>query len=215
MATTFWEINVARKFQKSDSLFELLTTQSQFLVEAADLLGKVVGADPQARVELNDSLHKVEHQADEACHTVLNKINQSFVLPFDREDLYNLSVAMDDCIDLMDEAADNLVLYKPGLLPEGVSTQVEILRNCAKLTHNIMGKLSVIDASTRDYWIEINQLENQGDQLYRSMVSRLFENSTDAMEVLRVKLFLDVTENAIDAFEKLSGTVESIAIKES
>lgn len=215
MATTLWEINVARKFQKSDSLFELLTTQSQYLVEAADLLGKVVGADPQARVDLNDALHKVEHQADEACHTVLNKINQSFVLPFDREDLYNLSVAMDDCIDLMDEAADNLVLYKPGLLPEGVSTQVEILRNCAKLTHNIMGKLSVIDASTRDYWIEINQLENQGDQLYRSMVSRLFENSTDAMEVLRVKLFLDVTENAIDAFEKLSGTVESIAIKES
>ncbi|MCF2706051.1 DUF47 family protein [Arcanobacterium haemolyticum] len=204
-----------KKFEKSDSLFGLLRTQSQFLVEAADLLGVLIGADPIRRVELNNDLHKIEHGADEACHTVLNKINQSFVLPFDREDLYTLSIVMDDCLDLMDEAGDNIVLYKPGSLPDGVLTQVEILRNCARLTHDIMGRLSVIDASTRDYWIEINQLENQGDQIYRAMVSALFENATDALEVLRVKLVLDVIENAVDAFERLSGTVESIAIKES
>ncbi len=204
-----------KKFEKSDSLFGLLRVQSQFLVEAADLLGQVISADPASRIELNNSLHKVEHKADEACHTVLNKINQSFVLPFDREDLYTLSIVMDDCLDLMDEAGDNIVLYKPGSLPKGVQTQVEILRNCARLTHEIMGRLSVIDASTRDYWIEVNQLENQGDQIYRAMVSELFENATDALEVLRIKLVLDVIENAIDAFEHLSGTVESIAIKES
>jgi uncharacterized protein Yka (UPF0111/DUF47 family) len=78
-----------------------------------------------------------------------------------------------------------------------------------------MGKLAVIDASTRDYWIEINQLENQGDQVYRSMVSTLFGEATDALEALKVKMVLDTLEEAIDAFEKLSGTVESIAIKES
>jgi len=204
-----------KKFQKSDSLFELLTTQSQFLIKSADLLGQVIGADPQSRIELNDKLHKAEHGADEACHAVLHKINQSFVLPFDREDLYTLSIVMDDCVDFMDEAGDNIVLYKPGSLPDGVLTQVEILRNCAKLTHDIMGRLAVIDSGTRDYWIEINQLENQGDQVYRAMVSELFDGATDALEVLRVKLVLDAIENAIDGFERLSGTVESIAIKES
>lgn len=203
------------KIQKSDSLFGLLTTQSQFLIDAAELLGQVIGADPQGRIALNDKLHKIEHGADDACHAVLNKINQSFVLPFDREDLYTVSTVMDDCIDYMDEAADNIVLFKPGSLPDGIATQVEILRSCAKLTHDIMGKLSVINAGTRDYWIEINQLENQGDQVYRTMVSELFDGATDALEVLRVKLVLDAIENAIDGFERVSGTVESIAIKES
>lgn len=206
---------MAFRKSKSESLFELLADQSQYLVQAADMLTKIIGAEPQNRAELNDQLHQVEHRADEACHTVLRKVNQSFVLPFDREDLYELASVVDDCVDLMDEAGDNIVLYKPGKLPDGVNTQVEILRNCAALSHDIMGRLAVIDENTRDFWIEINQLENQGDQVYRKMVSALFENSTDALEVMKVKLVLDVIEDAIDAFEKLSSTIESIAIKES
>lgn len=206
---------MAFKKSKSDGLFELLADQSQYLVQAADILTKIIGADPQSRSALNDELHKVEHRADEACHTVLRKVNQSFVLPFDREDLYELASVVDDCIDLMDEAGDNIVLYKPGHLPDGVNTQVEILRNCAALSHDTLGQLSVINEKTRDFWIEINQLENQGDQVYRKMVSSLFENATDALEVMKVKLVFDVIEDAIDAFEKLSGTIESIAIKES
>ncbi len=200
---------------KNDNLFELLADQSQYLVQAADILTKIISADPLSRAELNDQLHKVEHSADEACHTVLRKVNQSFVLPFDREDLYELASVVDDCVDLMDEAGDNIVLYKPGKLPDGVNTQVAILRNCAALTHETMGQLAVINEKTRDFWIEINQLENQGDQVYRKMVSALFENATDALEVMKVKLVLDVIEDAIDAFEKLSSTIESIAIKES
>ena len=76
-------------------------------------------------------------------------------------------------------------------------------------------RLAVIDEGTRDYWIEINQLENQGDRLYRKMVSDLFEDGSDALEVMKVKLVLDAVENAIDGFEELSRRIESIAIKES
>lgn len=204
-----------KKFSKSESLFELLANQSQHLVQAAEILIQLISADPKSRATLNDELHKVEHAADEACHSTLRKVNQSFVLPFDREDLYEVASGIDDCIDYMDEAGDNIVLYKPGKLPEEFLAQVEILRFCAKLTYDIMGRLAVIDEGTRDYWIEINQLENQGDKLYRKMVSVLFEESTDALEVMKVKLVLDAVENAIDAFEELSARIESIAIKES
>mgnify|MGYP002738381780 CR=1 FL=1 len=80
-----------KKFAKSDSLFELLANQSQYLVQAADILIQFISADPKSRIALNDELHKVEHAADEACHTTLRKVNQSFVLPFDREDLYEVA----------------------------------------------------------------------------------------------------------------------------
>ncbi|AWE43037.1 MULTISPECIES: DUF47 family protein [unclassified Actinobaculum] len=204
-----------RKFSKSDSLFELLTTQSQHLIEAADLLGQIIAADPQDRTDLNTKLHEVEHRADDACHTVLKKVNQSFVLPFDREDLYDLTSVTDTCVDLMDEAGDDLILFKPSALPDGVNLQVAILRECAQLTHEAMGKLASIDKTTRDYWVQVNQLENEGDQVYRAMMADLFEGGTDALEVMKVKLVLDAMENAIDSFEELSAVVETIAIKES
>ncbi|MFN8048286.1 MAG: DUF47 family protein [Ancrocorticia sp.] len=204
-----------RKNSKSESLFVLLANQSMHLVQSADILIQLISADPQSRVALNDELHKVEHAADEACHATLRKVNQSFVLPFDREDLFEVASGIDDCVDYMDEAGDNIVLYKPGKLPDEFISQVELLVSCSKLTHEIMGRLAVIDEGTRDYWIEINQLENQGDRLYRKMVSDLFEDGSDALEVMKVKLVLDAVENAIDGFEELSRRIESIAIKES
>ena len=115
----------------------------------------------------------------------------------------------------MDEPGDNIVLYKPVKHPDEYISQVDLHVSCSKLTHEIMGRLAVIDEGTRDYWIEINQLENQGDRLYRKMVSDLFEDGSDALEVMKVKLVLDAVENAIDGFEELSRRIESIAIKES
>ncbi|MDO4887618.1 MAG: DUF47 family protein [Actinomycetaceae bacterium] len=203
------------KFSKSDSLFELLSAQSQFLAQSADILGQVLTADNESRASLNEELHKVEQNADDACHLVLNKINQSFVLPFDREDLYSLVSVVDDCIDLTDEAGDNFILYKPAALPEGVATQIEILQSCAELSIQTIGRLDRINDSIRESWIEVNKLENQGDKLYRSMIADLFEGGTDALEVLKVKAVLDTLEDAIDAYEHLFGTIEAIAIKES
>ena len=205
------------KFSKSDSLFDLLTAQSQFLLQSTKILAEIVGADHKSRIDLNEELHKVEQHADDACHVVLNKINQSFVLPFDREDLYALASVLDDCVDLIDEAGDNIILYRPQSLPAGVATQVEILQSCAKLTNETMGRLARINdnESVRESWIQVNELENQGDKLYRSMIAELFAGGTDALEVLKIKSVLETLESAIDAFEHLFGTVEAIAIKES
>lgn len=203
------------KFSKSNGLFDLLTEQSSFLVLAAERLTAVVNAEAGARRELNHALHDAEQGADEACHEVLKVVNQSFVLPFDREDLYSLTSAIDDVVDLIDEAGDNVVLYKPTTLPQGVHTQIEYLTACASLTHELIGGLSSINESIRSFWIEINDLENKGDKLYRSMIADLFDGTTDALEVLRVKSVMDALENALDAFESLAGTVEAIALKES
>ncbi len=204
-----------KKKAKKDSLFGLLTAQSQHLITAAEQLVKAFNAEPNLRDDINYEMHEIEHAADDACHTTLNKVNQSFVLPFDREDVYSLAVALDDCVDYMDEASDGLVLYKPKALPEGIDRQMQVLRSCATLTHDLMQRLNVIDDSIKDYWIEINNLENQGDAAYREQIAALFDNGTDALEVLKMKLVLDALEDAIDSFEKLANVIESIVIKES
>jgi uncharacterized protein len=117
-------------------------------------------------------------------------------------------------MDFMEAAADLVVLYKIDELPREVVGQVEVLERAAELTAEAMPRLrGMKDLS--EYWIEINRLENQGDQVYRSLLAELFGGEYDALTVLKLKEVVDQLEAAADAFEKVANTVESIAVKES
>ena len=84
----------------------------------------------------------------------------------------------------------------------------------SELTAEAMPRLrSMKDLS--EYWIEINRLENQADQVYRRLLAELFNGGNDAITVLKLKEVIDELEAAADAFEKVANTVESIAVKES
>jgi uncharacterized protein Yka (UPF0111/DUF47 family) len=118
-------------------------------------------------------------------------------------------------MDLMDAAVDLIVLYRIGELPAGVSDQVEVLARMSELTADAMPRLrSMKDLS--EYWIEINRLENQADQIYRRLLAELFNgNHLDAITVMKHKEVIEELEAAADAFEKVAHKVESIAVKES
>jgi len=111
-------------------------------------------------------------------------------------------------------AADLIVLYRLGDLPDGISAQVEVLARMAELTAEAMPRLRSM-RNLSEYWIEINRLENQADQAYRRLLADLFNNGADAITVLKLKEVIDELEAAADAFETVAHTVESIAVKES
>lgn len=200
------------------SFFDLFTTQATKLVTGAEILAALLGASPEERVALRDQLHDVEHEGDEINHLVVRKLNQSFVTPFDREDLGFLAARLDDCMDLMDEAGDLIVLYGIRNLPEEINTllaaQVDVLTRCAVQTAESMPKLkSPLDL--RDYWIEINRLENEGDRAYRLTLTTLFESGLDPVTIIKVKDVIEVLERCSDRFEDLANGIETIAVKES
>jgi uncharacterized protein len=117
-------------------------------------------------------------------------------------------------MDLMEAAVDLIVLYRIGDLPAGITAQVEVLGRMSELTAQAMPRLrSMSDLS--EYWIEINRLENQADQVYRRLLAELFNGGNDAITVMKLKEVIDELEAAADAFEKVANTVESIAVKES
>ncbi|WP_353066077.1 DUF47 domain-containing protein [Arcanobacterium hippocoleae] len=204
------------KFGGGKAVFQLISEQAEHLVSAADILSQVAHAEPTKRAELNLKLHDVENLADEANHKVQRMINNSFVLPYDRVDLYALVSLVDDCIDLIDEAGDDIVLYGVQELPEEALKLVQIINDCAHTTTDALSNLKKLDEKTRAYWVGINQLENHGDTIYRSLISKLFNaENAQPMEVLKMKFVVDTLESAIDSFENLAGLVESIAIKES
>jgi predicted phosphate transport protein (TIGR00153 family) len=196
------------------SFFSLFTASAQLLVDATRELTRLLEVEPAERATVADRLKELEHDADEATHELINKVNSSFITPFDREDIHNLAASLDDCMDLIEETADLIVLYRLHDLPEGLTEQFEILSRMAELTADAMPKLRSLK-DLKSYWIEINRLENQADSLHRKQVARLFNNSSDPVTIIKVKEIVDGFEDAADAFEKVAHVVEGIAVKES
>lgn len=199
---------------RDTAFFDQFATAAGNLVEGAALLAELIAAERPERVSLAEQMRAVEHRADEVTHEILRRLNSTFVTPFDREDIYALASALDDCMDEMEAAADLIVLYKLDGLPHGVVEQVQILQGQAELTAGAMPRLREM-GELQDYWVEINRLENQADRIFRSMLAELFEGATDAITLLKVKEVIEVLERAADAFEKVAHHVETIAVKES
>ena len=202
------------KFRPVDSTFyDLFSEAAQHLVVGAELLAEMLGADGD-REEIAHRMRDAEHAADETTHSIIRRVNTTFVTPFDREDIYALASGLDDVMDMMDEVVDLVLLYEVKDLPTELSTQVDVIQRCAEITSAAMPKLQAMQALD-EYWIEINRLENVGDKNYRRTLAHLFSGEFKALEVLKLKDIVESLEGAIDAFEKVANIVEQIAVKES
>lgn len=194
------------------SFYDLFAAAAQHLVGGAEILVEML-ADGADREDIARRMREAEHAADETTHELVRKVNQTFVTPFDREDIYALGAGLDDVMDLMDEAVDLMLIYELQTLPAGCSEQVDLLQRCAEVTAEAMPRLRSM-RSLEDYWIEINRLENAGDRNHRRTLADLFSGSYDTIEILKLKDVVEALEGAIDAFEAVANTVEQIAVKE-
>lgn len=199
---------------KDNSFFGLFATLAGHLVDGAHELTNLLAVEHSEREAVAYRMREIEHASDESSHAIMRKVSSSFITPFDREDIYRLASKLDDCMDLMERAADLIVLYGIGDLPEGVSAQVEVLARMSELTAEAMPRLRAM-GDLSEYWCEISRLENQADQAYRRLVADIFSNGTDAITVLKLKGVVDGLEAAADAFETAAHVVEGIAVKES
>jgi uncharacterized protein len=196
-----------------NTFYDLFAEQADHLVTGARLLAEML-AEGHDREDTAKKMREAEHNCDETTHSIVRRVNSTFVTPFDREDIYSLAAGLDDVMDFMEEAVDLVLLYDVGSLPSETVEQVEVLQRAADLTAEAMPRLRTM-RDLEEYWIEVNRLENQGDRTYRGIVARLFGGSYDALDVLKLKGVVDSLEAAIDAFEKVANTVEQIAVKES
>ena len=180
-------------------------------------LARVVAAEPGARAGLARRVKEAELEGDRLTREILVKLNSTFVTPFDREDIYRLTAALDDVVDAIEQAADRIVLYRLGVLPAGVSAQVDVLCRAATATAAAMPSLADL-RSLGGYTEEINALEDEADAVHHELLGDLLAPDTpvsDLVRVLALKEVVDTLEEAADAFEAVANTVESIAVKES
>jgi len=199
---------------RETGFYDLFGRSADNLVAGAKLLKELLGADPAARQDVAERMREAEHVGDEVTHEIMRALNSTFVTPFDREDIYALASNLDDVMDHMDAAVDLVALYAPDELPPEFADQVEVLERAAVVTAEAMPRLRSMKNLT-EYWIEVNRLENQADQIHRRLLARLFGGEFKAMTVLKLKDIAEELEAAADAFEHVAHTIETIAVKES
>jgi predicted phosphate transport protein (TIGR00153 family) len=198
---------------RDTAFYDLFTASAENLVTAVTILAKSLaeGAD---RADLAAQMKDAEHKGDEHTHNIFRRVNSTFITPFDREDIYRLASMLDNVMDEMEGAVDLMFLYRIETLPSDLALQVDVLQRAAVLTAEAMPKLRS-PGQLEEYWIEINRLENEGDQIYRRLLAHLFSGEYDALTVLKLKGVVDALELAADNFEHVANAVEQIALKES
>jgi uncharacterized protein len=195
------------------TFFDLFIEAGQNTLEAARLLDQTMNAWPDAG-ELPKQIVDAEHKGDQITHTIVQRLNSTFVTPIDREDIYGLATQMDDIVDYTEEAADFLGLYKiEAPMAQAQELTRVLVGSCEQLATGLEHLPDFKDLDK--YWIEIHRLENEGDRISRDAVASLFSNGIDPMVVIRWKDMFAVLENAIDATETAAQIIEGIVIKNS
>jgi uncharacterized protein len=196
---------------KDREFFDLFEEAAGNIVRAADLLDQMLAAFPD-RSELARDILVCEQQGDRITHDIIQHLNQTFVTPIDREDIYELASALDDIVDYTEEVADYLGLYKiEAPMQQAQRLAVILLQSCRQIAEAMPRMRTFKEIS--HYTVEINRLENDGDRVTREAMASLFNNGIDPMVVIRWKDIYERLEAAIDSTERAANILESIVIK--
>jgi predicted phosphate transport protein (TIGR00153 family) len=206
-----------RLIPREENFFELFCEQAETIVEAADLLLDITRDYKELHHKVLQ-MNKIEHKADEIAHRIVERLNLTFITPIDSEDIHSLSSAIDDIVDYIDATVERLVLYKVTKPTADFEHLANILHRAADETRAAVTELGVFKKkpnTIKQCWIEINRLENEGDTASRAAIAKLFENESNAVEVIKWKEIYEHLEMAIDKCEDVANILEQIVLKHS
>ena len=191
--------------------FELYCSASANAVEIAAKLVELLERFPDKGDLLRD-VRELEHEGDRVTHDIIYLLNRTFVTPFDRDDMYRLATVLDDVVDHVDEAADQIDLYKVTQIPERAKEQARVIHRAATKLDEAVQRLEGFKDSRRQL-VALRTLEDEGDRLTREAVADLFRSGADPLSIIRWKDIHERLEEAVDACESAADVLEAILVK--
>jgi predicted phosphate transport protein (TIGR00153 family) len=145
-------------------------------------------------------------------HRILIKLNQTFITPFDREDIHLLASSLDDVLDFVYSASDRLYTYKIKEPSASAKVLTTIILKQAQELKKAVGLLSK-DGQLLEHCVEVNRLENEADQVSREAIGRLFDGGYDPITLIKLKELLEILEEASDKAEDVANVLETVVLK--
>jgi hypothetical protein len=202
---------------KDHSFFPLFVEDAQNLVKAAGLLRTLMASTTtEDHDRLNKEIKDVELIGDEITNKTFVQLNQSFITPFDREDIHELTAHIDDVVDSINGISRRICLYKPKKLIPVYKELAEMVYNAAlEIEISIQG---LKDAAANKEKIllscdKVKYIEHLADELYFVGVSELFEKEEDPKELIKNNKILEILERCVDEEEDVTDTLRAILIK--
>lgn len=200
---------------KEDKFFELFA-QSTRLVRQGAYIQRELMENYNSIDQRMNLVSDLEHEADELNDAIIDKLNQTFITPLDREDIYALATMLDDLVDYVQGTVERMMLYRTGKptpaaveLADLLTKSTEELVNIFDLLKNIKGNQEKILEHTR----KIVDLESEGDSVYRKEVAHLFANCPDPIYVIKWKEVLAHLEDSLDHCEKIADIIRGVVMK--
>jgi uncharacterized protein len=202
---------MVRFLPKDNTFFEMFAAMSNNLIEGARALVNLFADYNDVESKIGE-IRRIEHLGDEMTHSIMRKLNQTFITPFDREDIHTLASSLDDVLDFINAACARIIMYRIiNPPPEAGALAQLILAQSEELGR------AVTHLQKSDYvlsrCVEINRLENEADQVSRTGIARLFELEQDPITLIKIKELLEFLETATDKAEDVADVLETVVLK--
>ena len=196
---------------RDEKFYELFLEQADCVHDASIKLVSLLEEfeDVQKRVT---EIEFLEHRGDQLTHTVMMRLNKTFITPFDREDIHALSSALDDVLDLIDGVAGRMIIYKVKETTPGARQLAQVIQHGSEILLKAITELSK-PAKLLEYCRQLKQLEVEGDRIKANCVGKLFEDDMDPIEVIKWKEIYEVLEGTTDKIEDVANILETVLLK--
>jgi predicted phosphate transport protein (TIGR00153 family) len=205
-----------RFLPKDSNFFDLFDKQVDFAIDAAKHLKEVVAKDRVSDESLQQ-MRDIEHQGDEAAHEIINRLDKTFITPFDREDIHTLVKELDDVIDTINTIISRMNVYKISGTDKNLVEFSNVIEDSVKaVACAVKGMRSMKHSqSLWDACVEVNRLENVGDSMRDKVLGELFEKQKDPIMVIKMKEIYQDAETVLDICEDVAHVVSSIMAKQA
>lgn len=202
---------MVRLIPRDTKFFELFENMASNVTEGARVLHQILQTFENVEAGVQ-RIKEIEHRGDDMTHAVMTKLNQTFITPFDREDIHRLASSLDDVLDFVNAAGQRLVLYK---IRRATSPAAELAGLIVRQSEELTKAVSLLEKNKHvlEHCVEINRLEDEADSVCREAIANLFDNEKDPIELIKMKELYEVLEMATDKAEDAANVLEAVVLK--
>lgn len=204
--------------RREENYFDLFINAIGYSCKAAEMLEKMVGEYSVGDVEKKvAAIHSVENDADRQYHILVEQLNRSFITPIEREDILAISQSIDNITDRIEDAGYSFTMFNVDQpMPEAGAFLHLITKSCFVLK-DAMYEFKNFKKSKilNEKLIEVNHIEEEGDQLYKNSMRTIFKSGADPIDLIKWKEIFETMENALDCCEDVADLMESVIMKNS
>jgi uncharacterized protein len=198
---------------RDNTFFDMFAQMSENLMAGARTMVELFTDYQNVDAKVAE-IRRIERAGDEMTHAVLTKLNQTFITPFDREDIHQLASSLDDVLDFLNASAARIIMYRIKTPPPVALDLARIILLQTQELHRALPLLRK-NGDILTYCVEINRLENEADVISRAAIGQLFDQEKDPITLIKTKELIEFLELATDKAEDVANVLETVVLKNS